>query len=131
MIKTSLKRLTCYSLAVLTLTGGVQARTLAAIVDTQSLATAAQAQQLAQAQRARLHDLLSRSDVASQLVALGVDPNSALSRVGSLSDADIASLVDRLDSLPAGSGALGTIALVLLILILLDIAGVTDIFPKV
>ena len=88
-------------------------------------------EQFANEQRSDLLALMSREDVAAQLTEFGVDPVDARMRVASLSDAEVASLHQKIDELPAGSGVLGTIALVLIILILLDIAGVTDIFPKI
>jgi hypothetical protein len=51
-------------------------------------------------------------------------------RINSLSQAELAQINARLDSLPAGGNGLGTVALVLLILILLEVAGVIDIFPR-
>lgn len=106
---------------------GIQAPAYGAIVSTDQIATATQLD----TQRARIHEMLARDDVKQQMVALGVDPNMVQERVNGMTPAELAQVEGRLDQLPAGSGALGTIALVLLILILLDIAGVTDIFPRI
>ena len=53
--------------------------------------------------RDRLRAFLRRQDVRAQLTALGVDPAEATARVESLSDAEVAPLVARIDSLPAGA----------------------------
>lgn len=119
------KRLICYTFISLLLTAGWQAH--AGMVGTEQLASELTTRQ----QRDQLYDFLSREDVASQLVDLGVEPNQAQERVASLTDAEVATLVAKLEELPAGGSALGTVAMVLLILILLDVAGVTDIFPGV
>ena len=107
--------------------GGVQTQANAGMVETSQFAAEVSMQE----QRTALVDLMTREDVAAELNAMGVDLGTAKDRVASLSDADIRQLHNKLDQLPAGSGAAGTVLVVLLILILLDIAGVTDIFPKV
>jgi hypothetical protein len=40
-------------------------------------------------------------------------------------------LHERMDELPAGSGAVGLLALLVLIFFITDILGITDIFPFV
>jgi len=54
--------------------------------------------------RAALLTLLSRSEVSTQLQALGIDPDSARNRAAALSDEEIRSVAGRLDTLPAGAG---------------------------
>ncbi len=68
-----------------------------------------------QADRNTVLNFVTRSDVASQLQALGLDPSTAKDRVAAMTDAEVQSLAARIDSLPAGSDAVG---LVLLILVL-------------
>ncbi len=87
-----------------------------------------------EAGRDRIRAFLERSEVRDQLEALGVDADEARARVAGLSDAEVAEVAGRLDSLPAGgdlAGVLLVIAAVFLILILLDYAGVVDLFPWV
>jgi hypothetical protein len=107
--------------------GGFQAQVNAGMVETNQFAAEISMQE----QRSALVDLMTREDVARQLNTMGVDIENAKERVASLSDAEIQQLHNKLDQLPAGSGAAGTVLVVLLILILLDVAGVTDIFPGV
>lgn len=57
----------------------------------------------AQADRASVLNLMSRSDVASQLQALGLDPQIAKDRVAAMTDEEVRSLAGKLDSLPAGA----------------------------
>jgi hypothetical protein len=54
--------------------------------------------------RDRLRSFLRRQDVQAQLVTLGIDPAEAAARVENLSDAEVAPLVARIDSRPAGAG---------------------------
>jgi len=58
--------------------------------------------------------LLSRAEVASQLQALGIDPAQAKDRVQAMSDQEIATLANRLASLPAGADS-GAVLLIIVI----------------
>ena len=85
--------------------------------------------------RVYLKSLLAREDVRAALVARGLDPLEARSRIDSLSDAEAVNAAERFDQLPAGGGFLETLLivafLVFLILLITDIAGYTDVFPFV
>lgn len=86
-------------------------------------------------QRSRIRAMLDREDVGRQLQHWGVDPAEAQARIDSLDEAELAGLVKRIDTLPAGGGALEVIVisalLVFLVLLFTDIAGYTDVFPFV
>ncbi|HEV7477878.1 MAG TPA: PA2779 family protein [Burkholderiales bacterium] len=56
-----------------------------------------------QADRTTVLNFLTRGDVTSQLQSLGVDPSSAKQRVAALSDAEAASLAQRINAMPAGA----------------------------
>jgi hypothetical protein len=103
----------------------------AAMIGTESVLDTSRVRQA----RIYLKSLLAREDVRAALVASGLDPREAKSRIDSLSDAEAVAAADRFDQLPAGSGLLGTILvisfLVFLILLITDIAGYTDVFPFV
>jgi hypothetical protein len=49
--------------------------------------------------------------------------------VSSLSDAQVQQIHQRIDEMPAGSGALGTVAFIFLVLVITDLTGLTDVFP--
>lgn len=104
----------------------VQTPVMAAMVTTEQLAF----EQQTESQRAALHDFFSRDDVVAQLAERGVDVNAAQDRVGSLTAAEVATLHQQIDDLPAGEG-LGLVIGIIVIFMLLDIAGVTDIFPRI
>ena len=125
--KPLLSRAMIWSMITLFWTVCVVSPAYADLVTTEQLATASELQM----QRDAITEQLLRDDVKQQLLTLGVDPQSVQERISNMTAAEISQIQGQLDSLPAGAGALGTIALVLLILILLDIAGVTDIFPKI
>ncbi len=78
----------------------------------------------------RIQTILTRADVASQMVALGVDPLAVQSRVGNMTDAELFALEGRLDQQIAGSGAVGVIGAVFLVLLILELVGITDIFKS-
>ncbi len=84
-----------------------------------------------ESKRAELNALMARSDVKAQMIKLGVNMDDAQGRVARMSDAELASVYSKLDALPAGGDGLGIVLTVILIFILLELAGVTDIFPKI
>jgi len=71
---------------------------------------------VSKADRTALLNTLSRSDVASQLQLLGIDPALAKERVQAMTDDEASALANRLDSLPAG-GISDAAAVLLIILI--------------
>jgi len=105
----------------------------AGMIGTEAVINAAQAQQ----ERQRLHDILDRNDVKSQLMARGVDPAQVQARVDSLTDQEVQSLAARMDQMPAGGDMfdLGDVVdlavLVFLVLLITDILGFTDVYPFV
>ncbi len=81
-------------------------------------------------QRERVDAFLAREDVQRQFEALGVSPAEAATRVASLTQSELQELSSRIDSLPAGAGALELVLVFLLILIILELVGAIDIFPR-
>ncbi|MGD8654032.1 MAG: PA2779 family protein, partial [Desulfobacterales bacterium] len=65
-----------------------------------------------------IKQLLAREDVRSALIAQGIDPLEAEARIASLSDSEVIELVDQIEKLPAGQGALGFVIAVLIIVVL-------------
>ena len=118
------------ALNMLMISGPVQS-VMAAMVGTETLIEASGGQQA----RNRINQLLAREDVRQALINQGVDPREARARIDSLSDAEAMTVADKLDQLPAGSGALELILviglIVFLVLLITDITGHTDIFPFV
>jgi hypothetical protein len=99
----------------------------AALVGTDAVIAAEHAGQ----ERARLISLLERDDVRAELQANGVDPHAARARVASLTDAEVHSIVGKIDQVPAGGDVLGLLVLVFLVLLFTDIMGWTNVFPFV
>jgi hypothetical protein len=85
--------------------------------------------------RERLTILLDRSEVQKQLKAWGVKSEEAKAWIDSLTDCEIAEIVNRIDQMPAGGNGFGTLVgaavLVFIVLLITDILGYTDIFPFV
>jgi len=79
--------------------------------------------------REQLAQMLERDDVRQQLQAMGVQPEVAKKRIAMMTDAEVASLNQRLEEMPAGSDALGILLFILLVFVITDIIGATDIFP--
>ena len=101
----------------------------AAIIGTESIINVDRGQ----SPRDYLNNLLAREDIQTALISQGIDPQEAKARIDSFSDAEVNDIVNKLDQLPAGGGALETILiiafLVFAIFVVTDIAGYTDIFP--
>jgi hypothetical protein len=89
----------------------------------------------AQGERHKVDAFLQRQDVRDQMVAFGVDPAEAASRVASLSDREIHQIAGQIDRLPAGQGVLvaliGAAVLIFLVLLITDLLGLTHVFPFV
>jgi hypothetical protein len=104
---------------------------LAAMIATETVRDMSQGQEA----RAQIKQLLEREDVRQALVNQGLDPREAGARIDSLSDPEAIAVADKLDQLPAGSGALEVFLVVSLVafivLLITDILGYTDIFPFV
>lgn len=78
---------------------------------------------------------LARDDVRQQMEALGVDPDEAVSRAATMTDAEVMQIAGQMEQLPAGQDALGAILgaaiIIFLVLLITDILGLTNIFPFV
>lgn len=85
----------------------------------------------AERNRATVETFMAREDVRQQLTLLGVDPAQASLRASNLTDAEVQSLAERIDSLPAGGDAAGAIVFIFLVLLVTDLLGLTDVFPFV
>jgi len=99
----------------------------ASLVGTEAVINATQAQQ----NRERLHQMLNRDDVKSQLIARGVDPSQVQARVDSLTDQEVQTLASKMDQMPAGGDALGLLVFIFLVLLITDILGFTNVYPFV
>jgi cytochrome c553 len=82
----------------------------AGMIGTEQVASTAQ-----HGDRTTVLNMLSRAEVASQLQALGIDPAQAKDRVQAMSDQEIATLANRLDSVPAGASSGGAVLLIIII----------------
>jgi hypothetical protein len=71
-----------------------------------------------QADRNAVLSFVSRSEVTSQLQALGLDPATAADRVAALTDDEVRYLAGRIHSMPAGADGGGLLLLILIIAII-------------
>ena len=86
--------------------------TYAGMVGTNEVVAAVQAQ----GARDKLRDFVGRNEVSNQLQNLGISPTAAQARVGAMTDAEVASVVGQIDSLPAGGTSGWAIFAVLVII---------------
>ena len=80
-------------------------------------------------ERAAVNALLARADVQAELARYGVDPALAADRVAALTDAEVTSLHQRVESATAGGSVVGAIVFIFVVLLITDILGLTKIFP--
>jgi hypothetical protein len=83
----------------------------------------------AEAQRAQLAAHLDRAEVAAALAERGVTADQARARVAALTDAEVAQVMQTIDSAPAGGDLLGVLVFIFVLLLVTDILGFTKVFP--
>ncbi|MDA8108303.1 MAG: PA2779 family protein [Betaproteobacteria bacterium] len=71
------------------------------------------------ADRATVLAALDRSDVARQLQSMGVDPQTAKTRVAAMTDQEVQALAGKINSLPAGAYSGWAVAAVIAIIIVI------------
>jgi hypothetical protein len=87
--------------------------TYAGMVGTNEVVAAVQAQ----GSRDKLRDFVGRNDVRNQLQNLGINSSTAQERVSAMTDAEVASVVGKIDSLPAGGDTSGWAIFAVLLII--------------
>ena len=100
----------------------------AAVIPTDAVIAQASAMDLSR-QRGELTTFLTRSDVQTQLVSLGVDHEQAAARIAALSDDEVQQLYGKMQTLPAGGDILGTLVFIFLVLLVTDLLGLTSVYP--
>ena len=88
---------------------GLPFQVQAGLIGTDQIVTAEQAL----AARDMVNSVVSRSEVASQLQALGLSPEAAKDRVAALTDSEVSKLAGHLQSMPAGADGGALILLIL------------------
>jgi len=79
---------------------------------------------------ARVNRVLATVEARDQLQALGVDQAQVEARLAGLTDSELSTLADKLESAPAGGDVLAVIGVVFVVLLILEAVGVIDIFKK-
>ena len=78
-----------------------------------------------------INDVLAGDSVRSSLVRFGVDPADASARVNALTDAELMTLEQQMEDLPAGgTGIVEVVGIVAIVLIILELVGVTNFFTE-
>ena len=84
--------------------------------------------------RGYLNDLISREDIQNMLVARGINPHEAKSRIDSLSDDEIEMIPENFADLPAGGDGTGfaviTLMVIMLVAILVEYFSDVKMFPE-
>ncbi|HTJ16189.1 MAG TPA: PA2779 family protein [Steroidobacteraceae bacterium] len=79
---------------------------------------------------ARVNRVLATAEARDQLQAYGVDQAQVEARLAGLTDSELSTLADKLESAPAGGDVLAVIGVVFVVLLILEAVGVIDIFKK-
>ena len=102
---------------------------LAAMIETEAVLTEARG---GQAARNTLKEILAREDAQAVLMAQGIDPQEAMARVDSLTDAEAQRIADQIEEFPAGAGFFTTfiivVGIIVIILVITDALGYTNVF---
>ncbi|MES9829086.1 MAG: PA2779 family protein [Candidatus Thiodiazotropha sp.] len=126
MLKSLLKRFLILTLALNTALIGFPSLVLASPIDTMTV--------IQMDERAmhtdRIRSAMTRDDVRSTLVGMGINPAEAELRLDALTDAELVMLNQQMDELPAGGSILGVLGAVLIVLIVLELLGVTNVFTR-
>ena len=69
--------------------------------------------------------------VSKQLSEMGIDQKDILERINAMTDDELAIFSQKMEQMPAGSGAIEILGIVFLVLLILELVGVTDIFKKI
>ncbi len=96
----------------------------ASMVSTEQLASVSIKQQA----RDNVKISLQRIDVQQQLTSMGVEPELVLSRVDSMSNAEIQELSGLIEQKPAGSGIIGLLGFILVVLLITDLLNLTNVY---
>jgi len=102
---------------------------LAAMIETEAVLTESHE---GQAARNTLKEILAREDAQAVLRAQGIDPQEAMARVDSLTDAEAQQIADQIEEFPAGAGFFTTfiivVGIIVIILVITDALGYTNVF---
>jgi hypothetical protein len=81
-----------------------------------------------------LHDLISREDIQKLLVARGITPHEAKTRIDSLSDDELELISGKMADLPAGGDATGFIlvvaAVIIIAILIVEYFSEVKMFPQ-
>ncbi len=77
----------------------------------------------------KIQTALARDELSGTLQRLGVRPHDVKDRIAALSDDEVSTLAQRIDSLPAGGDFFATVGIILVILLVTDLLGFTKVFP--
>lgn len=87
-----------------------------------------------QAERLEVATFMQSENVQKELIKQGVNPKEALSRLATLSNAEVKSLADQIKAAKAGGdfgvgGIIGVFVFLFIVLLITDILGFTKVFP--
>ena len=86
------------------------------------------AQQQHQYSKQQVLSFVDSAEVQQKLVELGVSPDDAKQRIAAMTTAELDTLNNELNDMPAG-GIVGVIVTVLVVVAVLDLMGITDVYP--
>jgi hypothetical protein len=101
---------------------------MATMIDMETLMEADQAQKA----RIYVNQIMAQKEVRQKLIAQGIDPREAQTRVDCLSNTEVVRLAHEIEHLPAGGHVIGVLVgavlVVFIVLVITDILGYSDFF---
>jgi hypothetical protein len=101
---------------------------MATMIDMETLMEADQAQKA----RIYVNQIMAQKEVRQKLIAQGIDPREAQTRVDCLSNTEVVRLAHEIEHLPAGGHVIGVLVgavlVVFIVLVITDILGYSDVF---
>lgn len=126
MRSTTLRNFVIRLVSISLLSLGLAQASSAAMIGTQQVVQS----EARDARITRVHTILTRDDIAKQLVAFGVDPLAVQLRIANMTDNELLALEGNLDKHLVGGSAVALVGAVFIVLIILEIVGITDIFKS-
>jgi hypothetical protein len=122
-MKAIVKRFVCQILALSLI--GIPFTVQASIISTDEVL----AQVQTQSDRTKVRDFVARADVQTQLQDHGLSLTVAQERVDAMTDSEVQQIAGKIDTLPAGAGAVSTVAIVAATIIVIYII-LQHFYPK-
>ncbi len=82
--------------------------------------------------REQVNAFVTREDVRSQFLSMGVEQHDVDARIAALSDSEVLALSAKIGTAPAGGdGALAVFGVIFIVMLVLELLGITNLFTSI